>query len=86
MKNYYHNEYLNCEVIALETPFNREMLNGRKVLFFKKKLQSIKKIFDHFETKQQTLKQSNQSYKFPKKYDWNNIANDYLKVFQKLKK
>ena len=78
--------HLNCEVIALDTPFNREMLSGRNVLFFNKNLQSIKKIFDRFEIKHQTLKESNQFYKFPKKYDWNNIANNYLKVFQKLKK
>ena len=49
-------------------------------------MKSIKKIFDRFEIKHQTLKESNQFYKFPKKYDWNNIANNYLKVFQKLKK
>ena len=72
--------YLNCQILALDTVFNREMLENKKAIFFKKN-SILEKIFE-FENKYIELIKKNNNYKLPKKYDWNFIYEQYLEVFQ----
>ncbi len=72
---------LNCQIIALDTPFNREMLQNKKSIFFKKKSLSISNSINNFEKNYNTFK--NNFYKISKKYKWNNITDEYLKLFLK---
>ena len=73
---------LNCQILALDTVFNKEMLQNKKSVFFNKN--SITKKINEFEKKYYELIKKNISYKLPKKYDWNVISNQYLEVFQGL--
>ena len=74
---------LNCQILALDTVFNREMLENKESVFFNKN--SIIKKINELEEKYDELIQKNSNYKIPKKYDWENITYEYLKVLQKLK-
>jgi glycosyltransferase involved in cell wall biosynthesis len=73
---------LNCQIFALDTVFNREMLESKEAVLFKKN--SISKKIDEFENKYKELIKKNNSYKLPKKYNWDFILNQYLEVFQAL--
>ena len=73
---------LNCQILALDTVFNREMLENKKSVLFNKN--SITKKINEFEERYEELIQKNTSYKLPKKYDWDFISNQYLEVFQNL--
>ena len=73
--------YLNCEVIALKTPFNLEMLKNKKSVFFSKNTSELNEALFYFEKNIEKLKLENINYKIPKKYDWDQIAEQYLEVF-----
>jgi len=73
---------LNCNIIALDTIFNREMLENKKSIFFDKSFISISNSIKSFEKKYNSLK--NNFYKIPKKYNWDNIADEYLQLFIKI--
>ena len=73
---------LNCQILALDTVFNREMLENKSSVFFNKN--SIAKKINEFEERYEEFIQKNTSYKLPKKYDWNFISNKYLEIFQGL--
>ena len=75
---------LNCEILALETPFNKEMLENRNVIFFEKTIKSIINSIVLFEENYFKLKKSNYEYRIPNKYNWDFITNEYLKLFKKL--
>ncbi len=75
---------LNCQILALDTVFNREMLQSKKSIFFNKNENSISKKINDFEEKYNELIQQNKSNKIPKKYDWNYISDQYLEVFKNL--
>ena len=62
---------LNCQILALDTVFNKEMLEHKKSIFFDKN--SITKKINKFEERYEELIQKNTSYKLPKKYDWDFI-------------
>ena len=70
---------LNCQILALDTVFNREMLENKKSVFFNKNKKSKK--INEFENRYDELNKKNKNYKLPKKYDWNFISNQYLEVF-----
>ena len=74
---------LNCNILALDTKFNKEMLDGTKNGFFKKNINSIKKSIKSFEKNYDERNEI--SYILPKKYDWDFIVIEYLKVFSSLK-
>ena len=57
---------LNCQIIALKTKFNKEMLKNKYALFFKKNLKSITETINLFEKKYQYLIQKNKNYKIQK--------------------
>ena len=73
---------LNCQILALDTVFNREMLENKKSVFFNKK--SIMEKINEFESRYDEFIQINSTYKLPKKYDWNFISRQYLEIFQLL--
>ena len=73
---------LNCQIMALDTIFNKEMLENNYSVLFKK--DSVTKNINEFEEKYEELIQNNASYKLPEKYDWNFIFKQYLEVFQNL--
>lgn len=75
---------LNCQIIALDTVFNREMLENKKSIMFNKNENSIIENINEFEYQYDELIQKNSNYKLPKKYQWENIKNQYLKLFEKL--
>ena len=77
---------LNCQILALDTVFNREMLYNKKSILFNKNENSISKNINEFEERYDELIQNNTSYILPEKYDWNFIFNQYLEVFQGLTK
>ena len=73
---------LNSQILALDTVFNKEMLENKNSIFFNKN--SISKKINQFENEYHELLRKNSSYKLPKKYDWDFISNQYLDVFQVL--
>ena len=73
---------LNCQILALDTVFNREMLENKSSVLFDKN--SITKKINEFEERYEYLIKKNTRYKLPKKYDWNFIYNQYLEIFQGL--
>ena len=72
---------LNCNIIALDTVFNNEMLENKKSYLFKKKSKSIAHAIDKFEKK--SLKE-NYKYKLPEIYNWEFITKKYIDTFEKL--
>ena len=70
---------LNCQILALETAFNREMLENKKSVLFNKN--SFPEKINEFEDKYDQLIEENINYELPKKYDWDLIKNKYLNVF-----
>lgn len=75
---------LNCQILALETPFNKEMLIGKKSIFFKKNIKSVSKKIQLFEKNYERLISVNSNYTLPKEYRWDLITKKYLKVFLEL--
>ena len=72
---------LNCQILALDTVFNREMLENKKSIFFNKNQSSIIKKINDFENEYEGILEKNNNYVLPKKYDWDFIKNQYLDVF-----
>ena len=75
---------MNCEIISLDTVFNREMLKNKKVIFFKKKIFSITNSIKLFESSHHELIKINKKYKLPEKYRWNFIVQKYIDEFLKV--
>ncbi|MFL2616343.1 MAG: hypothetical protein ACJ0P0_01895 [Flavobacteriaceae bacterium] len=75
---------MNCQILALDTVFNREMLYNKKSILFNKNENSISNKINEFEERYNELIQHNNSHKIPKKYEWDFISNQYLEVFQNL--
>ena len=75
-------------VIALDTIFNREVLEKSKYkLFFSKNVESVRDIINYANDNNNIIMDfKNNSMKcLGKKYDWDYITNDYINVFKKLK-
>ena len=75
---------LNCQILAIDTPFSREMLNGKRAIFFKKNIKSIINSINKIEFEYKNYSKQNKSYKFPEKYNWNFIVNQYCNLFEKI--
>ena len=75
---------LKCQILALDTIFNKEMLHNKKSIFFNKNKSLISKKIDEFEKTYYEIVAKNSNYKLPKKYNWDFISNQYLEVFQNL--
>lgn len=75
---------LNCNIIALDTIFNREMLRNKNAIFFNKKVNSIKKSLNNFEENYELIQKKDSSYSLPKRYNWDTISEQYLSTFFKI--
>ena len=72
---------LNCQVLALNTIFNIEMLKNKKSILFDKNEKSITLKINEFEKKYDEFIMNNIGYEMSKKYSWNFIKDQYLEVF-----
>ena len=75
---------LNCQILALDTVFNREMLYNKKSILFNKNENSISNKINEFEARFDEIISKDSNYKLPKKYNWDFISNQYLEVFKNL--
>jgi glycosyltransferase involved in cell wall biosynthesis len=76
-----------CAILALDTVFNKEMLQKEKFgIFFKKELLSITEMIDYCENEKiQIDKLRKESINgITKKYDWDFVTSQYLEVFNSL--
>ena len=74
-------------ILALDTPFTREMLQGDKFgLFFKKNISSIISMINYCDKKKNLISElrSNSRQGISKKYDWEYITKQYIKTFNDL--
>ena len=77
----------SCAILALDTIFNKEMLqNGKFGLFFKKELLSATNQIDYCENEKLKIDnlRQNSSLGITQKYNWDYIIEDYLEVFKSL--
>ena len=76
-------------ILALDTPFSREMLsNGKFGLFFKKNIKSINQMINYID-KNKSLSyylKKKSPYGISKKYNWNYITKQYINTFNDLLK
>ena len=74
---------LNCQIIAIDTIFSREMLIGKKAIYFNKNIDSIVSCIKKIESNYNNYVVLNESYKLPQKYNWDFITNQYCDLFEK---
>jgi glycosyltransferase involved in cell wall biosynthesis len=78
-----------CSILALDTVFNKEMLQkGKFGLFFKKELISVTNQIDYCEKENSLIgKLRKESVNgITKKYNWDYICDQYLEIFKSLSK
>ena len=76
-----------CAILALNTVFNKEMLQkGKFGLFFKKELISVTNQIDYCEKENIIMDKLRQESinGITKKYNWDCITKQYLEVFKTL--
>ena len=76
-----------CAILALDTVFNREMLQkGKFGVFFKKEFLSITKQINYCENEKLEIDKLRQESinGITKKYNWDFVASQYLEVFRSL--
>lgn len=76
-----------CAILALDTPFNQEMLqNGKHGWYFEKKTESVKETIENAEKDPDTLDYLRQTAQagLTQKYNWDFVTKRYLQVFEKL--
>ncbi|WP_075350168.1 glycosyltransferase [Algoriphagus marinus] len=76
-----------CAILALDTPFNQEMLqNGKHGWYFDKKVKAVAEIVGKAEknpTQMNELRKEARSG-LTEKYNWDYVTEQYLEVFQEL--
>ncbi len=75
--------FQGCQILALDTKFNREMLDKKKAFLFKKNNNSLIRYFNSFENLE-FKKDNSEKYIFPKIYNWDFITEQYVKIFNSL--
>ncbi len=75
---------LNCNIIALNTIFNKEMLINKKAIFFEKKINSFRDSILKFENEINFFNSQNLKYRLPNNYDWDHITKQYYTLFCKI--
>jgi glycosyltransferase involved in cell wall biosynthesis len=76
-----------CAILALDTVFNKEMLQkGKYGLFFKKELMSVTNQIDYCENENILIDNFRQESinGINKKYNWDFVTSQYLEVFKSL--
>ncbi len=77
----------SCAILALDSPFNNEMIqNGKYGLFFQKERKSVTKMINYCEKEKFLIEKlrSESVNGISKKYDWDFITNQYIQLFKKL--
>lgn len=77
----------DCAILALNTPFNQEMLaNGQFGVFFDESPASVCDVIEKVEAESQTipLLRSTVAKGLTEKYDWDHITDTYLNVMKQL--
>lgn len=76
-----------CAILALDTPFNQEMLqNGKHGWFFEKKTESVCQVVEESEAEPQKMEELRQTARsgLTLKYNWDAVTDQYLEVFRRL--
>ncbi len=76
----------NCNIIALDTKFNREMLGSKEAIFFQRKSNSLKNAIIKFQKENFKILNTNSLHSLPKKYNWDFITEQYIEVFFEITK
>lgn len=78
-----------CAILALDTPFNQEMLqNGRHGLYFEKRAESVKMMVEQAELEPERMEGLRLTARtgLTQKYNWDFVTDQYLEVFKSLAK
>ncbi len=78
-----------CAILALNTPFNKEMLqNGKHGWYFEKNAEAIRDLVEKSETEPEQLEflRAKARSGLTQKYNWDYVTDQYLEVFQDLAK
>lgn len=78
-----------CAILALDTPFNQEMLqNGKHGWYFEKNADSVKTIVEKAELEPETMNEFRLTARsgLTQKYNWDHVTEQYLEVFKSLVK
>lgn len=78
-----------CAILALNTPFNQEMLqNGKHGWYFEKTTDSVAQIVEEAELAPQKMNNLRETARagLTQKYNWDHVTDQYLEVFQELVK
>lgn len=78
-----------CAILALDTPFNQEMLqNGKHGWYFEKSTESVKAFTEKAESEPEILDKFRLSARsgLTQRYNWDFVAEQYLEVFKSLAK
>ncbi|QDH78377.1 glycosyltransferase family 1 protein [Echinicola soli] len=77
----------DCAILALDTPFNQEMLqNGKHGWYFQKGQKAISTVIEKAEQSPEAMQQFRQTSRegLTKKYDWDHVTDQYIEVFKEL--
>jgi glycosyltransferase involved in cell wall biosynthesis len=78
-----------CAILALNTPFNQEMLqNGKHGWYFEKTREAVQQLVEKAESGAAELQELRQTARqgLTEKYSWDRVTDQYLEVFHKLAK
>ncbi|HAZ23310.1 MAG TPA: glycosyl transferase [Algoriphagus sp.] len=76
-----------CAILALNTPFNQEMLqNGKHGWYFEKNAESVRRIVAKAESESEKMESLRKTAKdgLIQKYNWDYVTEQYLEVFREL--
>lgn len=76
-----------CSILALDTPFNQEMLqNGKHGWYFQKEPESVKEIVEKAEAEPESMDSFRNSARsgLTQRYNWDYVTEQYLEVFEEL--
>lgn len=76
-----------CAILALDTPFNQEMLqNGKHGWYFAKHPDAVKLLVEKAETEPDRMDQLRKTARqgLTQKYNWDYVTDQYLEVFEEL--
>lgn len=76
-----------CAILALDTPFNQEMLqNGLHGWYFQKEMESVKALVEKSELEQEEMQVLRDTARagLTQRYNWDYVTTQYLEVFEKL--
>lgn len=78
-----------CAILALNTPFNQEMLqNGKHGWYFEKNPKAVSELIHKAEFQPEAMQslRDNARSGLTQKYNWDHVTDQYLEVFQHLSK